>query len=265
MSKSPFTNRTLVGSAARGRPRSVAVVHTVFAPGATVTHMDDSEPSANVGAGDDTPTDRSPESGDNARAGDVDDDGASVGDHDGSDGPGSLEDDVDVADADATDGELPGPPLGESRGLNPRVQLLWSVQVVVLAALLGGLARVATTFDLLPAWVGPAVGGVVLVAGGLLVRARFRRWRYEVRADAIYLDRGVVTQVRTVVPLVRVQHTDTARDPFERALGLASTVVYTAGSRGSDVRVPGLTPEGARELRERLKRLAILNEGEDAV
>jgi hypothetical protein len=46
---------------------------------------------------------------------------------------------------------------------------------------------------------------------------------------------------------------------------LASCVVYTAGSRGADVRIPGLTPAGASDLREELKRLAIRAEGEDAV
>jgi membrane protein YdbS with pleckstrin-like domain len=41
--------------------------------------------------------------------------------------------------------------------------------------------------------------------------------------------------------------------------------VYTAGSRGADVTVPGLTPVRADDLRERLKGLAIRSEGEDAV
>jgi membrane protein YdbS with pleckstrin-like domain len=90
-------------------------------------------------------------------------------------------------------------------------------------------------------------------------------WRYEVREDSLYLERGVLTRVRTVVPFVRVQHVDTSRSPTERVVGLASTVVYTAGSRGADVSVPGLAPDDADDLRERLKRLAIRSEGEDAV
>jgi membrane protein YdbS with pleckstrin-like domain len=95
--------------------------------------------------------------------------------------------------------------------------------------------------------------------------ARYRSWRYEVREDSLYLERGVFTRVRTVVPFVRIQHVDSSRGPLERVVGLASTVVYTAGSRGADVSVPGLTGDGADELRERLKRLAIRSEGDDAV
>ena len=69
----------------------------------------------------------------------------------------------------------------------------------------------------------------------------------------------------TVVPYVRIQHVDASRGPVERAFGLATTVVYTAGSRGADVSIPGLSPERAEDLQTRLKQLAIAAEGEDAV
>ena len=86
------------------------------------------------------------------------------------------------------------------------------------------------------------------------------------RDDDLYLERGVLTRVNTVVPFVRVQHVDTQRGPVERAVGLASVVVYTAGSRGADVTIPGLTPDRADALQEKLRRLAIESEREsDAV
>jgi len=75
----------------------------------------------------------------------------------------------------------------------------------------------------------------------------------------------VLTEVRTEVPLVRIQHVDSRRSAFERLVGLARTVVYTAGSRGADVTIPGLTPADADGLRTRLKRLVIDTDGEDAV
>lgn len=105
----------------------------------------------------------------------------------------------------------------------------------------------------------------VATLGVAISSLRYRIWRFEVRDDALYLRRGVFTQVRTVVPFVRIQHVDTRRSPVERSTGLASTVVYTAGSRGADVSVPGLAREQANELRERLRTLAIQSEGEDAV
>ncbi|MFC6725700.1 PH domain-containing protein [Halobium palmae] len=133
---------------------------------------------------------------------------------------------------------------------------------VVLGAIAWGVSRFA--FDL-PVYVPAAVFGVTLVVGVGYAAIRYRLWGYEVREDSLYLERGVFTRVRTVVPFVRIQHVDSARGPVERLAGLASTVVYTAGSRGADVTIPGLTPEGSDDLQDRLKRLAIRAEGEDAV
>lgn len=152
------------------------------------------------------------------------------------------------------------------RRLDPRVRTVWVVQSAVGAALLGGgLFVVNRIVDVLP-WYAPLVlGSLVLLLGATFAVLRYRAWGYEVRDDGIYLEHGVLTQVRTVVPFVRIQHVDSSRSPVERLFGLATTVVYTAGSRGADVTVPGLTPVRADDLRERLKRLAIRSEGEDAV
>ncbi|MGM0590336.1 MAG: PH domain-containing protein [Halobacteriota archaeon] len=155
--------------------------------------------------------------------------------------------------------------------LNPRVQLLWALRytaTAVFLGILGGIAlrTVAPRVGLSPpSWAPVALGTLALLLGLAYAVARYRLWRYEIREDSIYLERGVFTRVRTVVPYVRIQHVDSARGPVERLVGLANTVVYTAGSRGADVRIPGLTPAGADDLRERLKRLAIRAEGEDAV
>jgi hypothetical protein len=168
----------------------------------------------------------------------------------------------------ATDDE-PEPvpePDGERRTLNPRIRVVWLTRALVGALVATGVSLLVALALLdgalwLPAAVFLLVGG----AATWLARARYRRWSYYLRADSLLLDRGVITRVRTVVPYVRIQHVDTRRGPVERALGLASVVVYTAGSRGADVTVPGLTRERAEELQGRLKRIAIHAEGEDAV
>ncbi|OYR79674.1 hypothetical protein DJ71_16175 [Halorubrum sp. E3] len=134
------------------------------------------------------------------------------------------------------------------------------LSALVTAPFVGG-----AYLEYLPRWAPVAAGAVVLTLTVAHALLRYRRWSYEIREDAIYLDRGVITQVRTTVPLVRIQHVDSRRGPIERTVGLASCVVYTAGSRGADVRIPGLTPDGASDLREELKRLAIRADGEDAV
>ena len=154
---------------------------------------------------------------------------------------------------------------GPTRSLDPRVRYVWGAQALVTAAVVGAIVgAIGYAVDRL-LWPGAVAFVAVALLAAAFAVARYRIWRYQVRSDSLFLDRGVLTRVRTVVPHVRIQHVDSNRGPVERAVGLASVVVYTAGSRGADVTIPGLTPEDAEELQERLKRLAIAAEGEDAV
>lgn len=150
--------------------------------------------------------------------------------------------------------------------LHPRVRILWLgrrvIQATVLAAIALGVDRFLTSVPL------PVVAAgwlVLVVLGGVHAVATHRIWRFELQDDSLFLIRGVVTRTDTSVPYVRVQHVDTRRGPVERSVGLASVVVYTAGSRGADITIPGLRPERATELRERLRDLAGESEATDAV
>jgi membrane protein YdbS with pleckstrin-like domain len=138
--------------------------------------------------------------------------------------------------------------------------------VLLVAALVGGALAGVRRF-LVEFALAFVVAGILIVAllGVGYIVFKYRAWRFEIRDDDLYLERGVVTRVTTVVPFVRVQHVDTQRGPIERLLGLGSVVVYTAGSRGGDVTIPGLTPERASELQGRLRNLAVESEYEDAV
>lgn len=173
-----------------------------------------------------------------------------------------------TSDPEAAAGETPAPAelTGPMRRLDSRVRLLWLARAATVAAILGlvvgGLERI---FLGTAPWLGPATFATLLAVGGVRAHLRYRAWRYRLRSDAVYLERGVLTRVETVVPYVRVQHVDARRSPGERLFGLSTVVVYTAGSQGADVALPGLDPERATDLRERLKRLAIAAAGEDAV
>ena len=150
-------------------------------------------------------------------------------------------------------------------GLDSRIRLVWVGQALVTALLAVVVLAVGARFTPVPLWPAGLLGAALLVAGVAVALVRYRLWQYEVRGDHLYLERGVFTRVRTVVPFVRVQHVDSRRGPLERLVGLGSVVVYTAGSRGADVTIPGLAPADADALRERLKRLAIDAEGGDGV
>lgn len=157
--------------------------------------------------------------------------------------------------------------------LDSRVRLVWLGGALTTALFLAAVtAAVAVFVPADVAYVGAvsvlhAVGVFVLVAllGGAFAVLRYRVFRFEVREDTLFIQRGVLTRVRTVVPYVRVQHVDTQRGPLERVVGLSTVVVYTAGSRGADVSIPGLTPERADDLQASLRELAIESEPDDAV
>ena len=158
--------------------------------------------------------------------------------------------------------ELTGP----RQTLEPAIQTVWMLESAISAVILSVIA--AVVFSFLPfggTWVGVVVFTVFFSLGVVFAILRYRVWCYEVRDDSLFLRRGVLTRVTTVAPYVRIQHVDVSRGPIERTFGLATTVVYTAGSRGADVSIPGLTPERADDLQDRLKQLAIAAEGEDAV
>ncbi|MFP8891569.1 PH domain-containing protein [Natrialbaceae archaeon A-CW2] len=150
--------------------------------------------------------------------------------------------------------------------LHPRIRLVWVAQWALTAIILGVVIAAVDR------WIVeiPTVGIVAVAAGALLLGVvyallLYNRWQFELQDDALYLERGVITFVETAVPFVRVQHVDTQFGPLERVLGLSSVVVYTAGSRNADVRVPGLTPERARKLQDTLRNLAVESEADDAV
>lgn len=166
--------------------------------------------------------------------------------------------------------------LDVPRKLESMVRLQWIIRSTIGAVVIGVVTAVVayvisieTTYLAADVRTAAAIGGTVFGLFALygVVRAvlLYRSWVYVIRVDSLYLSRGVFTRVRTVVPYIRVQHIDTTRRPLERLLGLSTLVVYTAGSRGADVTIPGLTPDRASTLQRRLKRLAIDSEEEDAV
>ena len=82
--------------------------------------------------------------------------------------------------------------------------------------------------------------------------------RYAARGHAMSDDRlrvvrGILFHSDTVVPFGRVQHIDVDRGPIERYYGLATLQLYTAGSHGDVVSLPGLAHEDALEMRETIR------------
>lgn len=156
----------------------------------------------------------------------------------------------------------------EMNKLRPRIQIVWIVSWFFLATALGAVLSILDNVWLGFIYpLGLPVFLTLFFAGTVHSILRYRIWRYQIREDSLYLKRGVITRVHTVVPFSRLQHVDTQRAALERLMGLSTLVVYTAGSRGADVSIPGLKPEEAEELQGSLKDKTMEFElgGEDAV
>lgn len=82
---------------------------------------------------------------------------------------------------------------------------------------------------------------------------RYRAWGYWMDGEELRLRRGVWTRIHTLVPLDHVQHIDVSQGPLERALGICSLVLHTAGTLHSQIVVPGLTRERAEGMRDEIR------------
>jgi membrane protein YdbS with pleckstrin-like domain len=154
--------------------------------------------------------------------------------------------------------------------LDPAIKTIWSIGIFI-QFLVYTILMLFLEFFIIPGnvsnWVIPQglLSGIMFVIGIILTISlpllRYRYWKFEVRDDEIYLERGVFTRIKTTAPYRRIQHLDVQQSMLERMLQLGKLVIYTAGTRGADVILPGLPIEYAEELRDRLKNVSI----EDAV
>ena len=150
------------------------------------------------------------------------------------------------------------------RSLDASIRTIWTIKLagltlfLFLPALFYDLTHLFSTDPWVPFG---TFSGIVLVVGLLLClvwpRLRYRAWGFALRREELYREHGVLNHVRTVVPLRRIQHVDVSQDLIEREFALGRLVVHTAGSRSSDVVIPGLPLSEAERIRDEIKRFIL--------
>jgi uncharacterized protein len=141
------------------------------------------------------------------------------------------------------------------RRVSPRLFWLQLVVYLMLVAVVGVVcvgAWLASGF-----WPPLIVAGVVLLL--VLLRLGFlprslRSWGYAERDDDLLVRHGLMYRRLSIVPYGRMQFVDVTAGPLERAFGLATVQLHTAAA-ASQARIPGLPPEEAARLRDRLAAL----------
>lgn len=135
-------------------------------------------------------------------------------------------------------------------------RLVIARRVVGAVGMLVLLAVVVAGAVLLPSawWVAAALAWVALLAWEWWLAGRqVRAIGYAEREDDLLVRRGLLFRSLSVVPYGRMQYVDVSAGPLERWLGIATVQLHTA-SASSDATIPGLVPEEASRLRDRLSR-----------
>ena len=127
---------------------------------------------------------------------------------------------------------------------------LVSAAISLVVPLVGG-AVAAVLSGLVGLWAVPGAALVVLAVVAVVVPRQVRAWGYAERVDDLLIRKGVMFRSIVVVPYGRMQFVDVQAGPLDRAFGIARVQLHTA-SPGTDAAIPGLPPEDAARLRDRL-------------
>jgi len=104
----------------------------------------------------------------------------------------------------------------------------------------------------------PVLAGIVAVlvligfawSYGFLSARRYQRTRYALREWDINLQQGYLFWNQQSMSFNRIQHLVVNQGPLQRLFGLTSLSIYSAGTSGSDIRIPGLRSQDAQMLKE---------------
>ncbi len=148
------------------------------------------------------------------------------------------------------------PPGEDWLRVSPRLARAYRITLTGWCAVLAvGFALLLLVPDL-PGWIPTVLVALVLVAFvwiWWLVGRRTRSWGYAERADDLLVTSGILFRRLVVVPYGRMQLVDVKAGPLHRALGIATVQLHTAAAT-TDASIPGLTPDIAADLRDRLAR-----------
>ena len=153
--------------------------------------------------------------------------------------------------------ELFAPPAYEWKRLSPNYRSLRRLTTLIFVPLIfvppAILVWVLTDLT----WVSLlilAVGAAILLLRLGLIERTWRSWGYVEREDDLYITHGVLFRSLVAVPYGRMQLVEVASGPLERAFGLATVTMKTASAE-TNASIPGLSPDEATRLRDRLTEL----------
>lgn len=157
------------------------------------------------------------------------------------------------------------------RHLDPKVKWVWFLPILI------GLLVAWAALSAFVAWALPADASVIGMSKGAFptflflffliflagpayayYHIEYMSFTYELAAEEFVIRQGVFTRDTTVIPYMRIQNINTRRTVFERALGLATLQIDTAGTNvnAAEGVLPGVSNKEAliRELMDRVEK-----------
>jgi membrane protein YdbS with pleckstrin-like domain len=134
------------------------------------------------------------------------------------------------------------PSLARVRRITAAIWLGVPVVVLVLVAVATGSVVV---------WAIAAAVAALLVWSMWAIGRQVRAIGYAERDDDLLVRRGIMWRSIVVVPYGRLQYVDVEAGPLDRVFGIARVQLHTA-SASTDAVIPGLVPDEAARLRDRL-------------
>lgn len=149
------------------------------------------------------------------------------------------------------------PPGQDWQPISPKYRSMRRLWSTIWIALIFSAAAVYVGAGFGLWWVS-AIIWVAAIAIGIarwvVVGKNWKSWGYLEREDDLYITHGVLFRRLTTVPYGRMQLVEVRTTPLQRAYGLATVQLVTA-SAGTDAVIPGLLPDEAARLRDRLTQL----------
>jgi membrane protein YdbS with pleckstrin-like domain len=153
--------------------------------------------------------------------------------------------------------ELFAPPAYAWKRLSPSYRRLRRLTTLVVAPIVFSIPAVIIGVASGQWWISALLWGiaaVIVIIRLALVERNYRSWGYVEREDDLYITHGVLYRSLVAVPYGRMQLVEVGSGPLERSFGLATVTLKTASAQ-TNASIPGLTPDEAARLRDRLTEL----------
>jgi hypothetical protein len=109
-----------------------------------------------------------------------------------------------------------------------------------------------------------AIAFVVIAAVTIFINwISYRNKGYAFRTHDVIYRSGAIALTTTIIPYNRIQHAALHEGWLARRYGLATVGIFTAGSIGSDIKIPGIEKEHAEKIKQLLMGKVVTDESHE--